>query len=381
MKYENVGVVVRLKNVTKHPNADRLQVAEANGDPVIIGLDYKENDMVAYFNSNLQICAEYLRKHNLYTSSGLNDDITKKGYFPSTGRVKATKLRGVVSYGFVASVESVFVDSTEPILEGVDIGEPFCQKYVIKTKDIATGQPNSKEQQIDLKVEEQKALPKHWSTPHYNTLKKYIDKSTLIYIEEKFHGTSGRIGNVPVKRKLRFFERALKWCGVPVDEYKYQVVHGSRKVILNPKCRGERRAVYDKLKDQLHLGEILYFEIAGYTAYGNMIQKGFTYGCEPGCHKIVLYRVRYSVGGKFHEMDREHVYQRAQELGIHTGALTGKPSTVEEIENTYSKDDPFFEGIVVWYVQKGKWCAAKHKNPAFLIAASNDDEVDGLEEF
>lgn len=36
------GFVTRLKNVHKHPNADRLQIGECFGNSVIVSLDYTE---------------------------------------------------------------------------------------------------------------------------------------------------------------------------------------------------------------------------------------------------------------------------------------------------------------------------------------------------
>jgi len=41
--------VTTLKNVKKHSNADRLQVAECFGNQVIIDLSFKEGDIGVYF--------------------------------------------------------------------------------------------------------------------------------------------------------------------------------------------------------------------------------------------------------------------------------------------------------------------------------------------
>ena len=41
--------ITTLKNVKKHSNADRLQVAECFGNQVIIDLSYKEGDTGIYF--------------------------------------------------------------------------------------------------------------------------------------------------------------------------------------------------------------------------------------------------------------------------------------------------------------------------------------------
>ena len=44
-----VGYVTQIKNLRKHPNADRLQLAECFGNTVVLGMDYKDNQIGIYF--------------------------------------------------------------------------------------------------------------------------------------------------------------------------------------------------------------------------------------------------------------------------------------------------------------------------------------------
>ena len=41
------GFVTTLKNVHKHPNADRLQMGECFGNSVIVSLDYTEGQFIS----------------------------------------------------------------------------------------------------------------------------------------------------------------------------------------------------------------------------------------------------------------------------------------------------------------------------------------------
>jgi hypothetical protein len=83
----NNAVITRLQSVRKHPNADRLKLATVFGTTVIVGLDAKDGDLVAYFDSNLCLSPEYMRANNLYSNKDPNKDPTKGGYFGSSGRV------------------------------------------------------------------------------------------------------------------------------------------------------------------------------------------------------------------------------------------------------------------------------------------------------
>ena len=52
------GYITRLKNVRKHSNADRLQIATCFGNNVVVGLDAYEGELVCYFPTDGQLSEE-----------------------------------------------------------------------------------------------------------------------------------------------------------------------------------------------------------------------------------------------------------------------------------------------------------------------------------
>ena len=50
--------ITRLKNVRKHPNADRLQLGDCFGNTICVNLDYEDNQLGIYFptDGQLSVC-------------------------------------------------------------------------------------------------------------------------------------------------------------------------------------------------------------------------------------------------------------------------------------------------------------------------------------
>lgn len=86
--------VVQLKNLRKHPNADRLQVTTIDGNNVITGLDAQEGNLYVYFPLECSINRDYISFTNSFRDSQLNQNKEAKGFFEEKGRVRAINLRG-----------------------------------------------------------------------------------------------------------------------------------------------------------------------------------------------------------------------------------------------------------------------------------------------
>ena len=59
------GYVVKVTELRKHSNADRLQVATFFGNDTIVDLSVKVGDIGVYFPVDLQLSEEYCAKNNL----------------------------------------------------------------------------------------------------------------------------------------------------------------------------------------------------------------------------------------------------------------------------------------------------------------------------
>ena len=405
----NNAIVVRLTNVRKHPNADRLQIATVLGTQVIIGLDMKEDDLVIYFDSNLRLSAKYIRWNNLSSCAELNNDPKVKGYFPKTGRVRAQKLRGSLSNGFVAPIASALVlpevlSDVKPkdFVEGLEfthVGDmEICSKYIIPVS--MPGAPGSRKRKNKIREEIQNFWA-HWDTKQVmRCLNQIGDESRVFYFEEKVHGTSGRTGNVLVKNNRPWWKF---W--IPCESWR--IVSGTRRVDgITGHLYNVRRAIEDQLRPHLHRGEQAYYEIFGYDINGSEIQKGFPYGCRPGEFKVLLYRVTVTtLDGHCYDLDREQVYARAKELGLlvpphheyigdrelvksfceefHLAPFvqireSGDSTSSQSLRSSFDKNT-LFEGYVIWFQDDdGHWTCLKHKSEEFLEFTSKQvDEGEG----
>lgn len=390
---ENCCVVAQLKNVRKHPNADRLQIATVLGESIIVGLEAKEDDKVLYFDSNLCLSNEYCEKNNLFSRSSLNSDPTKKGYFGDKGRVRPTTLRGEKSYGFVAQIDSLNYVAENINENDFPLGQEFnsvngveiCKKYIVMSTKNSNPSHKRKEKK-DRKVSS-KMFPEHWDTKKFLKEIDNVPPNQMIYLELKEHGTSGRIANVLADKKIGFLKRILNKLGADFNTQFQIVMNGTRRVNLTRSdsslqfYKGDiRDVVFNKLKDHVKQNEQLYFEICGYDTNGSWIQKGFPYGCEPGQHRITLYRVSINTpDGGVYDLSREYVYRRAEELGINAPYLFekffydgDKETLIKKVESFTDGKDPIDpshirEGVVLWFMdKKGKWTCLKNKSFDFL---------------
>ena len=51
--------ITRIKNLHRHPNADRLQIGECFGNAVIVSMEYEDNQLGVYFPSDGQLSVEF----------------------------------------------------------------------------------------------------------------------------------------------------------------------------------------------------------------------------------------------------------------------------------------------------------------------------------
>ena len=73
--------VIEIKNLRKHDNADKLQIAVVDFQNVITGLDTKEGDLCVFFPLESQINLDFLKETNSFSTQLLNKDTTVKGFF------------------------------------------------------------------------------------------------------------------------------------------------------------------------------------------------------------------------------------------------------------------------------------------------------------
>lgn len=346
--------IVNITNFRQHsdPQVNKLKCCTVDGFNIITGID-SEPGLYVYFPAMSRINSDFLSYANLYRHQELNKDPEKSGMFEDNGRVKAIRLRGELSEGFILPVtvlQNYIISTTNKelneIKEGIEFdaveheGKEFwiSKKYVTQRyiTPSASGSKQSKKvpKGLDKIIDTQFRF--HYDTTLIKKCPYVITPDTLIQMSYKIHGTSGISAFVLCKQKLNWKQRVAKW--LTGEEFnKYDYIYASRTVIKN-KYYNENVgggfygvdvwAEADKVvRPCLSKGQTAYYEIVGYLPTGKGIQSPFDYGCippngdEPYTHekhfKVRIYRVTYTnPDGKVYEYTPRQVQQWCAQVGL-----------------------------------------------------------------
>ena len=346
--------IVKITEFIKHPNPEvtRLKMCNIDGYNMIVGIDMQPG-LYIYFPALSQINPQLLSFLNLYEKSEMNNDTTKKGFFNKNGRVRAIKLKGIVSEGFLIPfsdlnnwlLDSINMELDEPIInlefnelehDGKTIW--ISKKYVVPTKVYTIKNNNNRNKKLKLF----NRLIDNQFRFHYDTvvLKKEpyaIQPDDLISITEKIHGTSSIHSNILCYRPLKIWEKVIALFVPGFKRKEYGNIYASRNIIknkdINPKVT---KGFYncdvwyyanEFLKPYISKGITIYAEIVGYLPNGNYIQKGYDYGCrqprsdndykEGVNFKVRPYRITITnVDGDVHEFSAREVQQWCKSKGL-----------------------------------------------------------------
>lgn len=404
--------IVALTDVHHLDNCDNVVGANVFGNEIIVGKDTPVGTLGVFFPVETSISRDFLSANNLFRDSSQNIDKEAKGYFELHGRVKAVKFRGHHSDGFWTPIESLSylgipLDKFEEgqSFDTID-GKEICTKYAIISKNI-----NSVNNPLNLEASfEDYQFRFHYKTQQLGKEVNKINEDDIISISEKWHGTSAIIGKLLIKNKLNVFERFLSKVGiVRPQKSHYGLTYSSRTVIRNIEGENDNKTplfyendiwgeVAEEIKRKIPNGFTIYGEIVGYTKSGSPIQNGYVYGCQPGEHKFMVYRVTATTeDGIVSELSWDAMKQFCLSKGLNTVVelFYGKVSEyypeagkdrnwrkgfMNKLYAQYLDDrmDPNndnkvpFEGIVL---RKDRWdcsLAMKYKNPAFLERESKN---------
>ena len=361
--------IVQLRNLKKHSNADRLQTVDIDFQTVITGLDAKEGDVYVYFPVESKISEDFLSFTNSFREATKNKDPEKTGFFENNCRVKAMRLRGEKSMGYIVPIEEILIWSgkTAGAVEyGIEFdtvnGKKLVEKFVVKKKEPRAKQ--GKAPKVSRLVEGQVHL--HVDTENLRRNAHKIKPSDWISITYKTHGTSWWVSHVMVQKKLNWFEKLLKRLGVKVVDTEYDLVYGSRKVVKNksfddPKGKDHFYG-YDLWEDiknavgtSLPRGYTLYGEMLGFDKNGGAIQKGYDYGCvpngvplgeyggtAPAQAKLEVYRITHTNSeGLVTELDYPQMVQFCEKLGLNTPYLYFWGKAGDWYSENMGMGDPF----------------------------------------
>ena len=407
------GYITKLKNVEKHPNADRLKIATVFGNKVIIGLDMEEGDMVIYFPTDGQLSIEFCEANDLIRRK---DPVTGEaigGYLDENKRhIRTMRLRGEISDGLICGIDSLSTFTNISKLQTGDVvdvldGTEICRKYVpvkkIREPQNFNGNKNQKEKTIKFPN-----FHEHIDTKQLMYNLGQLEVGDICYITLKMHGTSGRTGFQ--ERVERRYKKGLKKILAKIlrkKEYTesryWDYATGTRRVVLENYEGGFygsndfRQKYHRQFVDKLHRGETAYYEIVGFQDGGRPIMgtvsnkkigdKEFVkrygdtttyhYGCEDGESDIYIYRMS-TTNTEGIEIDYpwDLVQLRAEQMGIKVTMeldrfiYTTEEDLLERINKYADGVDPvgkthIREGAVLRIEGKEKFKALKHKNDSF----------------
>ena len=136
----NVGYITELKNVRKHPNADRLLLGDCFGNTVCVSTDYKEGQLGIYFQSGLQLSENFCNVNDLVRRKDENGNDVGGYLDPIKRNITTIKLRGEKSDGLFLPLNSLdycFNDNCAEnhlkIGDTIDVvnGNLICEKYIL----------------------------------------------------------------------------------------------------------------------------------------------------------------------------------------------------------------------------------------------------------
>lgn len=347
--------IVNIKEFSPHPKptVERLKCATVDGFTILVGID-SEPGLYVYFPAGCKINPEFLRYNNLFRHTELNANPDKSGMFDENGRVKAIKLQGVISEGFLLPVLMLrnFITTVTnkeiPIEEGTEFDAVISsnkefwitKKYVVHENTHSSTisfKPKKKIKGINRVLDDQFRF--HYDTIIIKKCPYVITPDSLIHISTKVHGTSGISAYVQCKTLIPKRDKVIAWIwdniinkyiANPINmlldkpTYKftlnnrdYGYLYASRTVIKNPIYNPKVNKGYygfdiweeaDKIvRPHLEKGMTAYYEIIGYLPGNKYIQKNYDYGYVPDTSEIYPYQYGRNFGIRIYRLTYTNV--------------------------------------------------------------------------
>ena len=417
---EHCGYIVKITELRKHTNADRLQVATIFGNSVIVSLDTRVGDMGVYFPTDLQLSEEFCKVNDLVRRKDEHGNPAGGYLDPNKRNIRTMKLRGEVSDGLYlpitclaefTKISDLAIGNTIDTLNGHEI----CRKYIprINTTCRVSSAPRKK-----AKANFAPTFYEHVDTAQLAYNLETFKAGDIIQLTLKMHGTSGRTGYLPLIRyKQSLFDKIFHHIGKEYKEYGY--VSGTRRVVLDATHTGGyyddnsfREEMAKKFKGKLHKGEVCYYEIIGFQGpngapimtsvknskisdkaftkqYGE--ETTFSYGCkmannyddEIPCCDIYVYRITMAnEDGDIVEYSPAEIRYRCEQIGVKfvpefetfiiPNDVNAGEYVMRKVEEYYDGADPIGkthvrEGVVARILNRNNFAVYKHKNISFKI--------------
>ena len=302
--------IVEVKNLRKHENADRLQIATFFGNDTVVDMSVNLGDIGVYFPVDGQLSAEFAEHNNLTRRKDAEGNQIGGFLDPDKRNIKAIRLRGEKSDGLylpISCLDYCFPDikggaammfNVGDIIEGVVNGHDIFRKYIPRSNHRVSDKAGNKTRKHREPIAP--LFAEHADTEQLAYNLDAFKSGDEVEITLKMHGTSQRTAYLPVFcgyddsdfqkliNKVRFyvemirnrmtvdeFFNSLKHDGKPIYDWGY--VSGTRRVILENYEGGfygsnSFREQHSKVfEGKLWKGETAYYEVVGFTDSGDSI--------------------------------------------------------------------------------------------------------------
>lgn len=397
------AMVVKLENVRKHPNADRLMLADAAFEQVIIGLEHADGEIGVFVPAGTVLSPDFLISNLLYRKHPESGQ-AMGGYIESNGRVRFQKLRGEMSRGLwlpMSCLHYLRLKELPPL--GASFSELEGHEIVRKYVEVAK-QPSNKVGKTRSK--RYLNFPEIGDTGRLNHNVHRLKTGDVLYLTEKIHSTSGRTGYPALMARKSWMDTILQWFNAR-REPPYEVVSGTRRTILseNPYHLADdyRSKAHEFFKPFLAKNMVIYYEICANPAimpthdassfptiaakYGKTIN--YTYGVPPGSVEFFVYKIVVFLNGDipitytFEQLMDWCALRGVQHVPLldtvvydgNQAGLMDRVKQCDEMASTLDATHPM-EGIVI-HSKYGAW---KYKGSDFCLCEdikpySIEDEV------
>lgn len=403
---------------------DNLVKVTIFGNDILISRNYTDG-VYLYFNCGTQLDDKFMSYNNLWRDASKNSNTSITGYFDKK-YVKALKLRGIISTGFLIPISSLsYIDEKLDLQEGDEFNilegdkkYPICWKYIVPAQERTTGKTRT--EKLNNKLKEYLVPNQFRFHTETEQLAKHLHKLEHHYhitITNKVHGSSVILSNVLIKKKLNIWQRLLNKLGGKISDKEYGFVYSSGKpksglpkgIIGSWLNNGQgyytdsiwKRAM-DDFRYAVEPGITIYGELLGFTQSGQYIQKGYDYGNTQGDYSMQVYRITYTKpDGNIIEFSWQMIkqyckkYQLAHVEEFYYGPTGGLVSPSEHwkdnflhyLQHNYNLETTCkdcttgvpAEGIVVRINDIDKFQVYKLKSKTFLLKEMIEIESENLE--
>jgi hypothetical protein len=387
-------------------------VGQCFGNPVIVGLDTKPDQLGVYFGSDGRLGIEYAEKNDLLRRKDENGN-NAGGYLdPEKRNIKTLKLRGEKSDGLFMPLSSLdgFCNTSE-LKEGDAItvlnGVVICEKYIPR-RSSPRNYHNNSDQKSKKKLEPKVKYPHFAEHSDTEQLAYNLDRfkpGDRVVLTLKMHGTSQRTAHAMQEVKTSSFLSRLLRRPAKIT-YGWGYISGTRRTILTPKTvedggyfgdNGFRMKWHDTFIGKLPRGMQVYYECVGYVSQGRPIMATcgnkklndkefvkkygdtttFHYGCEDGESDMYVYRMTVTnEDGVVFEIPWDAVKYYCDVMGakhvpeFERFEFTTPEDLMERVNKYLDIPDPIgkthiAEGVVARIDSRAKFAAYKAKGFAF----------------